>query len=247
MKLVSVNIEGDNHLDRVSAFLKNEQPDVVCLQEHFRVDSARFEQELGMNSCFTPISIIDQNLNARLTPKGEWGIAIFAKNVAEIDRYYYTNPTIAAPQFDGSLAGINYAVMSARCVVAGHEFNIATTHFTWSANGKTAPQQVKDMNALIQHLRKTKPDVICGDFNAPIGGQIRNMLAAVYKDNIPPDTKTTIDNNLHRDSSLVPGGIQLAVDGVFSAADVQVSNLRIVGGVSDHMALVGEIKKTAKR
>ncbi|MEA2056412.1 MAG: hypothetical protein U9O78_01685, partial [Patescibacteria group bacterium] len=52
MKLISVNIEGDKHLDKVLPFLKKEQANVICLQEIYEHQQKNFEKELKMNSFF---------------------------------------------------------------------------------------------------------------------------------------------------------------------------------------------------
>lgn len=241
MKIVTVNIEGSNHLDRVSKFLATEKPDVVCMQEVYKADISRFEQELNMRAYYAPISNIDRDW-PRFPGKGTEGVAIFAREYSDTETMYYVKPDEEVPVYDGSIEGAKNAVVAVRCSHEGKMYDIATTHFTWSDQGKKSDRQEKDMKALLACLEHRKPDIVCGDFNAPVGGEIRAMITAVYKENIPSDVKTSIDNELHDDGSKIPGGIQLVVDGMFSNDRVTVSNVRVVSGVSDHCAIVGDIE-----
>ena len=50
----------------------------------------------------------------------------------------------------------------------------------------------------------------CGDMNVPRGNETFNRLAEKYKDNIPLEYKTSIDQNLHRVK-----GLQVMVDGLY--------------------------------
>src|SRR3989344_53549 len=58
------------------------------------------------------------------------------------------------------------------------------------------------------------------------------------KDNIPAEYKTSIDQNLHRVK-----GIQFMVDSLFTTPTYKASNVKLVDGGSDHMAIVSDIIK----
>jgi hypothetical protein len=64
------------------------------------------------------------------------------------------------------------------------------------------------------------------------------MMASVMKDNIPPEVTTTLDQEIHGVK-----GLQFVVDGMFSQPPYVVNNVRVVTGVSDHCALVGEVSR----
>ena len=53
------------------------------------------------------------------------------------------------------------------------------------------------------------------------------------------DVKTTIDNQLHRSDD----EIMVVVDGFFSQPEYEVDQVRVVPGVSDHMAIIGEVER----
>ena len=53
MKLISLNIEGDKHLDdKILPFFDKEKPDVLCLQEVFAKDIQKICQRTGLEKYF---------------------------------------------------------------------------------------------------------------------------------------------------------------------------------------------------
>jgi endonuclease/exonuclease/phosphatase family metal-dependent hydrolase len=119
----------------------------------------------------------------------------------------------------------------------GITYRIATTHFTWTPDGSPSDAQRRDLSAMLDKLKNFGEFVLCGDFNAPRGGEIFSAIAAKYKDNIPPKYTTSIDGNLHR-----AGHIPLMVDGIFSTPAYRISNVVLHNGVSDHCAITADVE-----
>ena len=80
--------------------------------------------------------------------------------------------------------------------------------------------------------------VLTGDFNAPRGGEIFAELASRYKDNIPNHYQSSLDPDLHRVKNL-----KLMVDGLFSTPDYNLGEVRLINGVSDHLAVAAKVSK----
>jgi len=246
MKLISLNIEGDSHLGLITPFLRAEMPDVICLQEIFELDMSVFEKALSMEGMFIPTVIINRSLNPRLRPKGKWGISMFArKNTIKWRSNYYhkidRNLIDGLPIYTTSYGDVsNKAVLIGECRYNGAEYKIITTHFTWSAEGQVTGSQKEHLKKLFAILDREKEFVLCGDFNSPRGKEIWDSIALRYTDNIPKSVQTTIDNSSHQ-YGRKNRGIYLVVDGMFSTPSYKVSNVRIVQGVSDHCAIIGEV------
>jgi len=242
IKLVSVNIEGNRHLqERVLPFLKKEQPEVVCLQEVFEVDLEFIKAELGMEGEFVVVAKISVE-NVHQPARGLWGLALLSKLPMSGAGYeYYVGSKKRIPGFyeNEDPNSMNRAVLWAKVTKAGQDFWIATTHFTWSGDGSTTDLQRKTYQKMIRILDQFPDLILTGDFNAPRGKEIFDELSKRYKDNIPPDTKTTIDNDLHKAEE----EINLVVDGLFSSSNYQVSEVKVVSGVSDHKAIVCRIAR----
>ena len=83
---------------------------------------------------------------------------------------------------------------------------------------------------------------MCGDFNAPRGGEIFSALATRWHDNIPGTYHTSLDLSLHKAGKV--DGERLAtlmVDGLFTTPGYRTSRVELVPGVSDHCAIVAEV------
>lgn len=236
MKLLSLNIEGDNHYDTIAELFAREQPDCVCLQEVFRVDVPRLEAMLAMSSIYLPLQQIVAENPYRLAPKGEEGIAIFSRlPFIEKHRAYYESEPVTAIGDSSPNVG-HRGILAATITSDSVPLTIATTHFTWSSAGSVTPLQEADLANLLAITSQFGQHVLCGDFNAPRGRKIFDTLAQHYTDNIPATVTTTIDQHLHRVS-----GIQYVVDGLFSTPQYLASDVRVIDGVSDHCAIVAMI------
>lgn len=259
LKLISLNIEGHRHLEkRVLPFLQTQQPAAVCLQEVFEVDVAHIEKTLGIRGKYVPMANVNQVSRHMANALGNWGLYIGSRWPIQSSGFdFYKGQSGQVPVFfeNNDPNSPNRAVLWAQVSLGENQGRqrsqgidsfansdqslvIATTHFTWSKNGQTTSVQHRDLDRLLAITRQLPPHILCGDFNAPRGREIFSRLATAYHDNIPLDITTTLDGKLHKAAPL-----EYVVDGMFSHPDYEVSQVQIVGGVSDHMALVAQVKK----
>ena len=235
-KLVSINIEWDKHLDLVLPFIKREAPDVLCIQEIFESDHAVFEKELEMKGVFAPMVRVIPTMGG---PSQPTGVALFTKEQqaeTSVEYYYGSADAVAdldAKPFDEEARPL----VSVRVRFGENDYNVGTTHFTWTGNAESSDRQREDIKVLLDLVKGKDRLILCGDFNAPRGGEIFTLLSKNFKDNIPLHYKTSIDKKFHR-----KGDLQLVVDGLFTTDDVRTENVRLVDGLSDHMAIVAEIE-----
>lgn len=243
MKLISLNIEGRRHLrQRVLPFLKQENSQVICLQEVFEIDVPILEKELKMQGFFIPLSdVTSQTIHQ--DPLGIMGNLILSSlPVLEKQVFYYAGSETQLPIFfqNDNPNSFNRALSLAKIALGSQELTIITTHFTWSAKGAFTALQKEHYQKLSRELKKLDSFVLCGDFNSPRGsGGVFDLLAGKYQDNIPPEIKTTVYGPFHKSKK----DLQLVVDGLFSTPDYQISKVRVEGGVSDHYAIVAQVER----
>ena len=231
--LVSINIEGDKHLDNVIALIKKEQPDVVCLQEVMQSSIDHLKKSFNMELVFVPMKqVVGHDIK---------GIAI-ATNLPILETwvlYYAGNkevlPVTEAGEKRDPYAN-NHMVLAVTVEKDGDTYTFANTHFTWSPGGQVIELQETDMENMLNQLSTLPEFVLCGDFNAPRGGPIWGKLAQRYIDNIPHGITTTIDPTLHH-----AGPLPYVVDGLFSTSGYTVGNVHVIPGISDHQAVSGLI------
>lgn len=246
IRLVSLNVERQKHLDVILPFLRAHRPDVVCFQELVESDVSLFAQVL---QCDTPLFVPVTREKELAGESVVHGNGIFS-------RFPMTNPRISyysgnASRVPDSIEGETLTYTNANRMVLfcdvekdGATFRVGTTHFTWTARGEVDDIQRKDMQALLRVLEKEEQFILCGDFNAPRGGEIFSELSERYKDTIPTHYKTSIDINLHYARNIDPEGLATKmVDGLFTTPQYVATDVELVSGVSDHCAVVATVSK----
>lgn len=243
MKLVSINIETFKHHDTVKSFLEREKPDVVCFQEILEEDLGMYQEFLGWKYIWKPMKyVMSPTLGGPLNKLV--GVALFAPDFIEYGSHYYTgnesNTHYSLEECMASPELLNNHVLVWADIAQDNNsvVRIATTHFVLTKEGESTPYQLEVVDTLIKKLDELGDFVLVGDLNAPRGNETFGRLAAKYTDAIPPEYKTSLDQKLHR----VPG-LMLMVDGCFTTNGYTASNVRLVDGVSDHMAIAADITK----
>lgn len=237
MRLISLNLEGHKHFEAQLDFFKRERPDILCLQEAFEPDVECFSHELGMKFLFASMCT-KKYTDLESGDPAQMGVAIFSteKISASRENYYAGSRSEVVPFNHDDWASMQRVLLTAQ--VGG--ITIGTTHFTWSPRGEATDLQRRDATALLGLLEQYPSIAFCGDLNAPRGGEIFHIMASRYKDHIPPGYKTSIDEKIH-----VRGGSgelsDKMVDGLFSIPDLEIRDVRLQNGVSDHCAIVASV------
>ncbi len=262
LKLVSLNIQTNKHIPAVLSFLKNEDPDVICLQEIFQPDFELLTKELNLTGVFDS-QLIFKDAGGAVHNQG---VAVLSRcPILSHESIPYTNQiasldpietkTHSEKKENKNSANSQYArkVLFVKINKGEEEFVFANTHFTWAYYGymnqvtdefvwdidePSTTQQSEDATRLLEIFSNMGEFVFCADTNCPRGQKNFALFAEKLKDNIPEIYKTSIDGSLHR-----AGSLPLMVDVVFTTPTYTVTNVVLKDGVSDHMAVVCNISK----
>ena len=238
MKILSLNIEGSKHLTRWIPFVKKHAPDVLCLQEVFARDLDEIAGDLSMKYGFMPTMRVAADFDPKSTSIEDWGIAMFYHELpVDVELLYYTQDISRdgeVPVWTGEVGDIWKQAVILATWSSG--ITVANTHLAWTANGQSTEYQRTYAKDLLKALEQKEHIVLCGDLNAPRGGETWNIFAHHYVDNIPSFVETTIDQNLHKVK-----GLQYVVDGLFSSPTLRFSDVGVVDGLSDHMAVLATL------
>ncbi len=230
IKLISLNIEGNKHLELVSQFLRKEQAHVVCLQEVFETDINFIKGNSYKYHYFVPMKRYSPFTSA----KGLLTLSMLAPEKSTIEFYQGHKETI--PVLPKGMQTANLSLLTLTIKKQKDVFRFINTHFAWSSKAKTTQLQRTNLKRMLSILTDIKQFILCGDFNSPRGGEIWSELARYYHDNVPSYIESTIDSNLHRKK-----GLKLVVDGIFSTKQYGVRDVTIQKGISDHKALVSHV------
>jgi endonuclease/exonuclease/phosphatase family metal-dependent hydrolase len=243
LKLISINIEGDRHWDTVIPLLRRESPDVVCLQEMHENALPRIE-ELGYNTSFLQMTLRIETGTSRA-----FGIAICSRlPILKTEQLYYHQAEVKTFDREDRHGSMSHGVLFASVIRDDVEFNLATTHFTWTKDGLMSGHQKTDLEQLLSALKEKEPHILTGDFNIPRGyNELYDELLTRYQDDIPKEYKTSVDLKFHKVKGDPVEAVRVSnymVDYIFSQPPYQVSNVRLEFDISDHAAVVAEIART---
>lgn len=239
LKLVSINIEGHKHLELVLPFLKSSNADVICLQEVYEPDFSIIAKTLNMKGVFAPMTLLQ--LNKKTGPHLPFGIGMLsALPLSESKEQYYYGSRDTLQFCVDNIRTMYKVLVSGVIQKDGIAYTVGTTHFTWTPDGEADVHQRHDIKNLLSILGNIPEIVFCGDFNAPRGREIFSLVAARYNDNIPQHYHTSLDPNLH----YAGPKLKVMVDALFSTPHYRTADVRLVGGVSDHCAIVAEVLKS---
>lgn len=236
LTLISLNIEGRRHIERIVPFLRERQPDVLCVQELNEHDIALIEEVLGARCTYAPMVCDDED-------GGNSGIGIFTSLPARVRTHRYAGHTGELMKADQTSPETQYQTQRYILLIAvvtkdDQTFTIGTTHLPVTESGAVTDFQREALDGLLTALEQYPEIVLCGDMNAPRGRETFDTLAARYTDNIPPEYTTSIDGDLHR-----AGPIPFMVDGLFTTPAYTATDVALHCGVSDHCAITAQIQR----
>lgn len=241
LKLLTLNIEHDRHLERVAHTIAAHLPDIVCLQEVFEKDCLKLAAPGGYEVKYAISTLMPEGDAGNSSPRS-WGVAV-------LTRVPVHNQTVAYYADDPRIRIFNEPNDPRRLVVMtelhheGRTYKIGTTHFTWSMGGETTDEQRADFARLKQVLLPYPDYVLCGDFNAPRGRDLFALFTDELGliDHLPPNITTTLDPQLHN-----AGPLELAVDTIFSTPEYRVTDVQVLEGISDHKGILAVVERRIK-
>ena len=238
LKLLTLNIEQDRHLDRVAQTIATHLPDIVCLQEVFEKDCAKLAAVGGYQVKYAISTLMPEGTAGNTSPRS-WGVAVLTRVqlINQTVAYYSDDPRIRI--FDAP-NDLRRMVVMTELQHEGRFYRFGTTHFTWSMAGATTEEQLADFARLKRVLLPYSDYVLCGDFNAPRGGELfarfTDELGLI--DHLPPNVTTTIDPQFH-----YAGALELAVDTIFSTPEYSVTDVQVLEGISDHKGILARVAR----
>jgi endonuclease/exonuclease/phosphatase family metal-dependent hydrolase len=236
-------MERHRHVDQVCAFLRAEDPDIVCLQEVYVSDLIDLQRRLCVHASFAPMTI-REDARPNDGVHAYEGVAILTRApcLASHVHYYARSGDLPPVHHDRDRESPWQPLLSVTVPCRAGPLTVLTTHFMKSWDGKPDSFQRYRMQHLMHALAGHPSFVFCGDLNIPRGTELYQVLAARYHDNVPSDHTSSIDPVLHR----VPG-LRLMIDYAWSTPEWRIPELQMVEGVSDHKALVGHVVRAQQK
>ncbi len=243
MHLVNINCWRGKKFPQLLNFLEHQctQPNtVITLQELEEHDATAISSALGLKIITAPM----HHRNTRHPNRLCIGIMTNMEVVDVREKAYGTFNK--AKREDWIEVGMPLsAVLLCVDIACGQKImSIGTTHFTWTARPIADKEQFDAVTALTRLIEEWKIQVLACDLNSPrklengMPGKIWSRMTKYFYDGIHPDIETTLDP-IHAASH---AGVNLVVDGVFFTPNIDVYDVRLHGGVSDHLAITATVE-----
>lgn len=243
IKFITINIWHGKFFDSLVSFIREQDPDIITMQEVYDGKDASFDRhlrildELKKILNFDYVAFAPSLIDTRPSGKVPWGNAVFSKHpIVDQKNIFYSipfgeydlekNTTFElAPR---NLQQLTFSVNSKKLYV----FN---THGIWGKNGQDNPERLAMSNIITKAIKGKSPLILAGDFNLkPKTQTIRNIekfLTNVFKNELI----TTF--NMKRKSN--PDYGTSVVDMVFVSKDIKVvEHFCPVVDISDHFPLI---------
>lgn len=244
-KLVTYNIWHGEYLEQLLAFLKKEQPDILCLQE---VSSSGLAQHQSKVNLFTTIK--ETMRQEGVFERGFWadegkgkfdgGVAIlsrFSMLNKKVWRYERETTQILKPSTTDRYS-MPRVLLGSQLKLSSAPIWIFTTHFTISSDASVTPHQLEQAEKVAGFLKSYSEYIFCGDLNTPHGSEVFDKLKGQAQDMVGK-----VNGTLH--PVIHPVGYKgLQVDHVFAKGDrfkVNSAKVPVIDG-SDHLPVVVEFE-----
>lgn len=228
LTLASLNIHQFLHREETLRALLATDADVICMQEVPESAMSELEHVLGATGNLVPMG--------NFPDVGEAvGVAMFVRRglLLQSQAHRYHESVVTQPlSFSDCDRILQYAVIEKE----GISYRVGHTHFVWTPNGESDERQFAAMERLLKFMEIFPDMVLCGDFNAPRGNGVWEILAKEFTDNIPPEVTTTLDEVLHRAAPLY-----FVVDGLFTKGRYAAHDVHVISGASDHKLITAHI------
>ena len=242
LKLLTLNIEHDRHLGRVAQTIATHLPDIVCLQEVFEKDCAKLAAAGGYQVKYAISALMPEGEAGNTSPRS-WGMAVLTRVPVNNQTvvYYADDPRIRIFKEPNDPRRL---VIMTELQHQGRYYKIGTTHFTWSIKGAATDEQRADFARLKQVLLPYPDYVLCGDFNAPRGGEMFAKFTGELGlvDHLPPDVTSTLDPQFH-----YAGALDLVVDTIFSTPEYALTQVQVLEGISDHKGILAVVERRVRK
>ena len=236
MKLATLNVGGYEFHQRVIPWLCQIRADIVCLQEVMETRLDEIAAVTGLQAIFIAQAFVNSDRFGVGGPSG-WGLAILARNFVSTEKLHYSGCEELIAFRDDRHARF---LLTAAVKIGDEIVRVSNIHAPHGI-GPATEEQLEAADLLGRRLCGGK-QILCGDFNAPRGGEVMRRYTRHLQSNVPAGCTTTIDGDLHRS-----GHLGIVCDDILSGTEIDVRNVNVHYGISDHAGITATIGHRVER
>lgn len=255
LKVLNLNLyEGGLLLDAATEFIKNENPDIFCLQEVYngldKSQPASFRSIELLTAAFPEYHYFFSPELFSDTPVGkiDVGNAIFSKlPFTKTETHFFGIPYGEHPQkptnkdWSKNPKNMQLVEISLDETFGKKTTTICNLHGVWGLDGGDNPARLAMSAVIVDQIKNRPHTLLMGDFNVKPNTQTITAIEQ-HMTNVFRDELTTSFNLKHKDLQAHPGYATAVVDMFFASPDWEIVAKAVPNvDVSDHLPLVCEV------
>lgn len=253
LKLISLNVWlGGKLMDQMLEFLKQENADIVVLQEvyngHDKVREPRFrtmeilrqELQYPYDAFHAKFFDVYEGINT------DQGNAVLSKFPIKSSRPIFFNQLYGEAKSDIATALEVPSGMIHACIdwpfdsAQGKELNVYGWHGMWGTDGRDNPQRLAMADMIVKEVINKPGIILVGDSNMNPDTESAARIGRVLTD-VFGTSRTTSFNMLHKTN---PAFATAVVDLLYISPDITVTKAECLDiDVSDHLPIMATIEK----
>lgn len=244
-KYLSINVWlGGKQWDDLVAFLKQEDADIVALQEVYNSKDPKLEkcfrtmqalnQELRYPHTAFAVAMIDSEYNL------PWGNAVLSKfPITKQEAIFFDVPFGEREMKIENAEHAPRNMLHAAIDANGTTLNIFSIHGIWGYDGDDNPRRLAMSDTIIQHTKNLPHVILSGDFNVKENTETIKNLEPCLKNVFKGERTTSFNMRIKTDQRLATA----VVDHLLVSPDLRVIEHRQPDvDASDHLPMVAAIE-----
>lgn len=232
-------------MNKIIAFLREENPDIIALQESYN------ERDKSLPSKYRTVSVLKKSLSIPYTSfapafriKEDNGFQTIQGNAVlsklpmlSEESIFYDKPFRDVRAWDSKDYAFYPRLLQHVILNAGRKkLHVYNTHGIWDTHGKDNPRRLHMSEMIREAVKDKAPAVLSGDFNVNEGTTSIQNIASVMQDVFANELLTSFNMEIKPKDS---GFAHAVVDHIFISRDITlIKHYMPSVNISDHMPLV---------
>src|SRR3989344_339163 len=251
LKFICLNMWfGGKLFENIQAFIAEENPDILCLQEVYQAEVADLKQPwhavsnlakiLGYEHyAFVPAFAEEVETGYRV----QFGNAIISRYPIKKSQSVFYDVPYNGNWHPATRDDIQYTprnLQHGEIIINEKILHVFNTQGIWGFDGDDTERRLHMGDTIVKEIRGKQPALLMGDFNLQEGGKTTDKIEQHMHSVFKGEMKTSFNMN-HKDPN--SGYATAIVDMMFVSEDIQVISHHVSGAdVSDHLGLVAEFE-----
>ena len=248
VKFIQINIYKGQYLDALISFLKDQNPDIIAMQEVTAGELNLCDKNLDLFEYFKKEldwkGVIDKVMKPVDSPESFLGNAVFSKyQIIDSETLVlktFDEFTLAKFHDFKNFTNFPRNLLSAECVLDGQKIKVISWHAAWTAPPTDTKETLRQAKLVADYLANSKDPFILGcDMNAVPQGKTAGLInQSAVNLMMNSGVLQTIHPKVHK---IAPRGF--LIDYIFTSSHFKLTKLEVPEvTISDHLPVIAELE-----